>query len=66
MKLIVLVALVAAALGVTFSQKKPAVQTPSYQTQFRPCVWPNTCKESSDVVQFTTCVYPKTCGKKPS
>lgn len=34
--------------------------------QFRPCVWPNTCKTAPApvIAQFTTCVWPKTCGKK--
>jgi hypothetical protein len=36
--------------------------------QFRPCVWPNVCKNEAapvvEVAQFTTCVYPRKCGKK--
>ncbi|MBI2387457.1 MAG: hypothetical protein HYV14_15820 [Elusimicrobia bacterium] len=40
--------------------------------QFRPCVWPNTCRVAPApqtapapvVAQFSTCVWPKTCGKK--
>ena len=36
--------------------------------QFRPCVWPNTCKSAPApvIAQFTTCVWPKTCGKTKS
>ncbi len=39
---------------------------PVQTAQFRPCVWPNTCKtaEAPVIAQFTTCVWPKTCGKK--
>ena len=44
----------------------PAAQT----AQFRPCVWPNVCKQAAgpaavtEIAQFTTCVYPRKCGKK--
>jgi len=40
---------------------------PVRTAQFRPCVWPNTCKSAPapvvEVAQFTTCVWPRTCGK---
>ena len=40
----------------------PATQT----AQFRPCVWPNTCKTAPApvIAQFTTCVWPNKCVKK--
>ena len=48
---------------------QPAAQT----AQFKPCVWPNVCKNETpapiveispvEVAQFTTCVYPRKCGK---
>ena len=61
-------------LTLSLANPKP-VQT----AQFRPCVWPNTCKTFSapapapapvlelkpvQVAQFTTCVMPKKCGKQ--
>jgi len=47
-------------LTLSLANPKPAVTA-----QFRPCVWPNTCKSAPApvVAQFTTCVWPKTCGK---
>lgn len=41
--------------------------TPANATaQFRPCVWPNTCKTAPApvIAQFTTCVWPNKCVKK--
>lgn len=45
----------------------------SATSQFRPCVWPNTCKSSelplptliqkNAIAQFTTCVWPNRCVK---
>ena len=31
--------------------------------QFKPCVWPNTCKSkpAAKVAQFKPCVWPNTC-----
>ena len=51
-------------LTLSLFNAQPAPQT----AQFRPCVWPNTCKSAPApvVAQFTTCVWPKTCGKKKS
>ena len=42
---------------------------PTQTAQFKPCVWPNVCKNEApvapviEVAQFTTCVYPRKCGK---
>jgi hypothetical protein len=49
-------------LTLSLFNAQPAPKT----AQFRPCVWPNTCKTAPApvVAQFTTCVWPKTCGKK--
>ncbi|MCM2304273.1 MAG: hypothetical protein NDJ72_06185 [Elusimicrobia bacterium] len=55
-------------LTLSLFNAQPAPKT----AQFRPCVWPNTCRVSPAtppapaVAQFTTCVWPKTCGKKKS
>ena len=39
---------------------------PAQMTQFKPCVWPNVCKEVSApapeaVAQFRPCVWPNVC-----
>jgi hypothetical protein len=49
-----------------------AVQTGGYSksvAQFRPCVWPNTCKKDEGKMELllaskpiTTCVWPNTCS----
>ena len=51
-------------LTLSLFNAQPAPKT----AQFRPCVWPNTCKTAPApvIAQFTTCVWPKTCGKKKS
>lgn len=51
-----------------------ATPKPATTAQFRPCVWPNTCKQAAGpatatemaplVAQFTTCVWPHRCSKK--
>ena len=49
----------------TFLTATPAPQTTA---QFRPCVWPNTCKSAPApvVAQFQPCVWPKTCKAAPA
>lgn len=32
----------------------------SHVVQFRPCVWPNTCKQEP-IAQFQPCVWPNRC-----
>ena len=41
-------------------------QTAPTTAQFKPCVWPNVCKQEVkiDLAQFETCVYPKKCTTK--
>ena len=43
-----------------------AAPKPATTAQFRPCVWPNTCKTAPApvIAQFTTCVWPNRCVKK--
>jgi hypothetical protein len=34
--------------------------------QFKPCVWPNTCRtQAVEVAQFQPCVWPNTCAVTP-
>jgi hypothetical protein len=49
----------------TFLTATPA---PVTTAQFRPCVWPNTCKTVTApvVAQFQPCVWPKTCRVAPA
>lgn len=49
----------------TFMTAMPA---PQATAQFRPCVWPNTCKSTPApvVAQFQPCVWPKTCTVAPA
>lgn len=49
----------------TFMTAMPA---PQATAQFRPCVWPNTCKSAPApvVAQFQPCVWPKTCKSVPA
>ncbi|MDD5302732.1 MAG: hypothetical protein PHS14_06435 [Elusimicrobia bacterium] len=49
----------------TFLTAAPA---PVTTAQFRPCVWPNTCKTvvAPVVAQFQPCVWPKTCKSTPA
>lgn len=49
----------------TFMTAMPA---PQATAQFRPCVWPNTCKSAPApvVAQFQPCVWPKTCKSAPA
>ncbi|MBI2387456.1 MAG: hypothetical protein HYV14_15815 [Elusimicrobia bacterium] len=49
----------------TFLTATPA---PQATAQFRPCVWPNTCKSAPApvVAQFQPCVWPKTCKSVPA
>ena len=49
----------------TFMTAMPA---PQATAQFRPCVWPNTCKTvvAPVVAQFQPCVWPKTCKSVPT
>jgi hypothetical protein len=44
----------------------PAVSTPTMTAKVRPCVFPNTCGGTHQVVQLAKvrpCVFPNTCGK---
>ncbi len=52
----------------TLTLANPQAPVPAATAQFRPCVWPNTCKAAAApvVAQFTTCVWPNRCGKKPA
>lgn len=45
----------------TFLTATPA---PTATAQFRPCVWPNTCKTVAApvVAQFQPCVWPNRCA----
>ena len=49
----------------TFLTATPA---PQATAQFRPCVWPNTCRTAPApvVAQFQPCVWPKTCKSTPA
>ena len=55
----------------TFLTATPA---PVTTAQFRPCVWPNTCRVAPAtpmapapvVAQFQPCVWPKTCKNVPA
>lgn len=49
----------------TFLTATPA---PQATAQFRPCVWPNTCKTAPApvIAQFQPCVWPKTCTVAPA
>lgn len=49
----------------TFLTATPA---PQATAQFRPCVWPNTCRTAPApvVAQFQPCVWPKTCAAAPA
>lgn len=47
-----------------------ATPAPVQTAQFRPCVWPNTCRTAAapaiEVAQFTSCVWPNKCAEKPA
>ena len=45
-----------------------ANNAPVRTAQFRPCVWPNTCKATAApvVAQFTSCVWPNRCKSAPA
>ncbi len=49
-------------LTLSLFNAQPATET----AQFRPCVWPNTCKTAPApvIAQFTTCVWPNKCVRK--
>ena len=43
----------------------PAVSAPTMTAKVKPCVFPNTCVGTPQVVQFAKvrpCVFPNTCG----
>lgn len=60
-KVLIIVAVVASALVAFKLSSKPIVVPTPKAAQFRPCVWPNTCGVTTDVVQFQTCVWPNRC-----
>ncbi|MFA5137852.1 MAG: hypothetical protein WC728_01375 [Elusimicrobiota bacterium] len=39
------------------------LNTQNSASSFQPCVWPNTCKEQTQVA-FQPCVWPNTCKQE--
>jgi hypothetical protein len=41
-----------------------SLDTRNTASSFQPCVWPNTCKQETQVAQFQPCVWPNTCKQE--